>query len=120
STGRILGTYKDRYIHLNRIEVLVYENEEEKDLIEKICLDNYDKCHELRSTFKKNRFILIRCLKPGNKVPDIKFQAQTAEEKQEWIKAFSEGINKAKNKIFDEVSCYPGWLHTSWLLWGAS
>ncbi|KAG2471137.1 PKHO2 protein, partial [Polypterus senegalus] len=37
-------------------------------------------------------------------VPDIKFQAQTAEEKQEWIKAFSESINKAKNKIFDEVA----------------
>lgn len=36
-------------------------------------------------------------------VQDVKFQAQTPDEKEAWIKALNEGINKAKNKIFDEV-----------------
>lgn len=35
----------------------------------------------------------------------VKFQAQTAEEKEAWIKALSDGINRAKNKVFDEVHC---------------
>lgn len=33
----------------------------------------------------------------------MKFQAPTAEEKEAWIKALSDGINRAKNKVFDEV-----------------
>lgn len=37
----------------------------------------------------------------------MKFQAQTAEEKEAWIKAFTDGINRAKNKVFDEVICVP-------------
>ncbi|XP_051561659.1 proteoglycan 4-like isoform X2 [Myxocyprinus asiaticus] len=40
---------------------------------------------------------------PLNTVQDVKFQAQTPEEKEAWIKALSEGINKAKNKILDQV-----------------
>lgn len=38
-------------------------------------------------------------------VHGVKFQAQTAEEKEAWIKALSDGINRAKNKVFDEVYC---------------
>lgn len=34
----------------------------------------------------------------------MKFQAQTAEEKEAWIKALRGGINRAKNKVFDEVN----------------
>lgn len=34
----------------------------------------------------------------------MKFQAQTAAEKEAWIKALSDGINRAKNKVFDEVN----------------
>lgn len=34
----------------------------------------------------------------------MKFQAQTAKEKEAWIKALSDGINRAKNKVFDEVN----------------
>lgn len=34
----------------------------------------------------------------------MKFQAQTAEEKEAWIKALNEGISRAKNKVFDEVN----------------
>lgn len=36
-------------------------------------------------------------------VHDVRFQTQTAEEKEAWIKALSNGISRAKNKIFDEV-----------------
>ncbi len=35
--------------------------------------------------------------------PRCQLQAQTPEDKEAWIKALSEGINKAKNTIFDEV-----------------
>lgn len=34
----------------------------------------------------------------------MKFQTQTAEDKEDWIKALTDGINRAKNKIFDEVT----------------
>lgn len=34
----------------------------------------------------------------------MKLQAPTVEEKEAWIKALSDGINRAKNKIFDEVN----------------
>ncbi|MBW00120.1 Pleckstrin homology domain-containing family O member 2, partial [Eschrichtius robustus] len=36
-------------------------------------------------------------------VSDIKFQAPNGEEKESWIKALNEGINRGKNKAFDEV-----------------
>ncbi|MBN3308939.1 PKHO2 protein, partial [Amia calva] len=101
SSGKILGTYKDRYIHLDKTVILVYENEELQNVIEKVELENYDKCHELRSPFKKNRLVLIRA--PKSKVHDVKFQAQSPEEREAWIKALSDGINRAKNKVFDEI-----------------
>uniref|UniRef100_A0A674MXT5 Pleckstrin homology domain-containing family O member 2-like n=1 Tax=Takifugu rubripes TaxID=31033 RepID=A0A674MXT5_TAKRU len=34
---------------------------------------------------------------------NVRLQAQTAEEKEAWIRALSDGINRAKNKVFDEV-----------------
>lgn len=34
----------------------------------------------------------------------MKFQAQTAEEKESWITILNEGISRAKNKVFDEVN----------------
>lgn len=101
---RLLASYKDRYIHVEKTEIVVYENEDLQKCLERFNLENYDKCHELKSPFsKKHRLILIRSPKSGNKVHDVKFQAQTAEEKEAWIKAVSDGINRAKNKIFDEV-----------------
>ncbi|XP_016401313.1 pleckstrin homology domain-containing family O member 2 [Sinocyclocheilus rhinocerous] len=104
SSGKFLSSYKDRYIQLERTVIAVYENEELTTCLEKLDLGNYDICHELKSPFKKkHRLVLIRSPKCGNKVQDVKLQAQTPEEKEAWIKALSEGINKAKNKIFDEV-----------------
>ncbi|XP_054476065.1 pleckstrin homology domain-containing family O member 2 [Anoplopoma fimbria] len=103
--GRLLASYKDRYVHVEKTEMVVYENEDLKNCLERLDLENYDKCQELKSPFKrKHRLILIRSAKPGNKVHDVKFQAQTAEEKEAWIKALIDGINRAKNKIFDEVT----------------
>ncbi|XP_041075207.1 pleckstrin homology domain-containing family O member 2-like [Polyodon spathula] len=104
SYGKFLVTYKDRYIQLENTQLLVYENDEEKTCIETVDLESYDKCHELRSAFKKkNRLILIQAAKPVNKVHDIKFQAPNPEEKEAWIKALRDGINRAKNKVFDQV-----------------
>ncbi|KAM7015142.1 uncharacterized protein plekho2 [Tautogolabrus adspersus] len=102
--GRLLASYKDRFIHVEKTEIVVYENEELQNCLERLDLESYDKCHELKSPFKrKHRLILIRSPKSANKVHDVKFQAQTAEEKEAWIKALSDCINRAKNKIFDEV-----------------
>lgn len=102
--GRVLSSYKDRYISVDKTEMVVYENEDQKNCLERVDLENYDKCHEMKSGFKKkHRLVLIRSAKSANKVQDLKFQAQSAEEKDAWIKALSDAINRAKNKIFDEV-----------------
>ncbi|XP_067411683.1 pleckstrin homology domain-containing family O member 2 isoform X2 [Emydura macquarii macquarii] len=102
SSGGLLGLWKDRYILLCKTRLLVYDDEEEQKCIETVELENYDKCQDLRALLKrKNRFILIRS--SGKKVHDIKFQAQNLEEKESWMKALNEGINRSKNKILDEV-----------------
>lgn len=102
--GRVLSSYKDRYVTVDKTELLVYENEEQKNCLERVDLENYDKCHEMKSGFKKkHRLVVIRSPKSANKVHDLKLQAQSAEEKDAWIKALSDAINRAKNKIFDEV-----------------
>ncbi|XP_034536112.1 pleckstrin homology domain-containing family O member 2 [Notolabrus celidotus] len=107
--GRLLASYKDRFIHVEKTEIVVYENEDLQNCLERLDLENYDKCHELKSPFKrKHRLILIRSPKSANKLHDLKFQAQTAEEKEAWIKALGDGINRAKNKIFDEVKIDQG------------
>lgn len=43
-------------------------------------------------------------------VHDVKFQTQSAEEKEAWIKAFSDCISRAKNKVFDEVNIF--WMQS--------
>ncbi|XP_069078912.1 pleckstrin homology domain-containing family O member 2 isoform X2 [Pleurodeles waltl] len=102
SSGGLLGYWKDRYIQLCRAQLLIYENEDEQNCLETVDLENYDRCQDLHALLKKkNRFILIRS--PGKKVHDVKFQAKNLEEKESWIKAFNEGLNKGKNKVFDEV-----------------
>ncbi|KAM6257265.1 pleckstrin homology domain-containing family O member 2 [Porphyrio hochstetteri] len=102
SSGGILSLWKDRYIQLQKTQLVVYEDEDEQKCIETVELESYDKCQELRALLKKkNRFILIHS--PGKKVHDIKFQAATSEEKESWIKALNEGISRGKNKVFDEV-----------------
>ncbi|KAK2853416.1 hypothetical protein Q5P01_006077 [Channa striata] len=107
--GRLLASYKDRYIHVEKTEIVVYENEDRQNCLERLDLENYDKCHELKSPFtKKQRLILIKSPKAGNKVQDVKLQAQNAEEKEAWIKALTDGINRAKNKVFDEVKVDEG------------
>uniref|UniRef100_A0A8C5XCL6 Pleckstrin homology domain containing O2 n=1 Tax=Microcebus murinus TaxID=30608 RepID=A0A8C5XCL6_MICMU len=78
------------------------EEEDEQNCVETVELGSYEKCQDLRALLKrKHRFILLRS--PGNKVSDIKFQAPSGEEKDSWIKALNEGINRGKNKAFDEV-----------------
>ncbi|XP_034040791.1 flocculation protein FLO11 [Thalassophryne amazonica] len=104
ATGKLLASYKDRYVQVEKTEIVLYEDEELQNCSERLDLENYDRCIELKSTFKKkNRLVLIRASKPGNKAHDLKFQVQTPEEKDAWIKALSDGISRAKNKVFDEV-----------------
>ncbi|EAW77698.1 pleckstrin homology domain containing, family Q member 1, isoform CRA_b, partial [Homo sapiens] len=101
SSGGLLGFWKDRYLLLCQAQLLVYENEDDQKCVETVELGSYEKCQDLRALLKrKHRFILLRS--PGNKVSDIKFQAPTGEEKESWIKALNEGINRGKNKAFDE------------------
>lgn len=40
---------------------------------------------------------------------DVKFQTQNSEEKEAWINALSDGIGRAKNKVFDEVNFFGFW-----------
>ncbi|XP_011361636.1 pleckstrin homology domain-containing family O member 2 [Pteropus vampyrus] len=102
SSGGFLGLWKDRYLLLCQAQLLVYENEDEQKCVETVELGSYEKCQDLRALLKrKHRFILLRS--PGNKVSNIKFQAPSGEEKESWIKALNEGINRGKNKAFDEV-----------------
>uniref|UniRef100_A0A6I8PCI0 Pleckstrin homology domain containing O2 n=1 Tax=Ornithorhynchus anatinus TaxID=9258 RepID=A0A6I8PCI0_ORNAN len=103
SSGGLLGIWKDRYLLLCKAQLLVCENEDEQKCLETVELGSYERCQDLRALLKrKHRFILIRS--PGNKqVHDLKFQAATGEEKELWIKALNDGINKGKNKAFDEV-----------------
>ncbi|XP_053127770.1 pleckstrin homology domain-containing family O member 2 isoform X2 [Hemicordylus capensis] len=102
SSGGLLGLWKERYILLCKTQLLVYEDEDEQKCIETVELESYEKCQELRALLKRrNRFILIRS--PGYKVHDIKFQASNGEEKESWMKALNEGINRGKNRVFDEV-----------------
>ncbi|XP_076781932.1 pleckstrin homology domain-containing family O member 2 [Arvicanthis niloticus] len=102
SSGGLLGLWKDRYLLLCQAQLLVYESEDEQKCVETVELGSYEKCQDLRALLKrKHRFILLRS--PGNKVSDIKFQAPSGEEKESWIKALNEGINRGKNKAFDEV-----------------
>ncbi|ELW71296.1 Pleckstrin homology domain-containing family O member 2 [Tupaia chinensis] len=102
SSGGLLSLWKDRYLLLCQAQLLVYENEDEQKCVETVELGSYEKCQDLRALLKrKHRFILLRS--PGNKVSDIKFQAPSGEEKESWIKALNEGINRGKNKAFDEV-----------------
>ncbi|KAL4613266.1 pleckstrin homology domain-containing family O member 2 isoform X2 [Arapaima gigas] len=103
-SGKILGSYKPCYIRVEKSEIAVYENEDLQKCTERLKLENYDKCLELKSAFKKkNRLVLIRAPKCGNKIHDVKLQTQTHEEKEAWIKHLSDAINRAKNKIFDEI-----------------
>uniref|UniRef100_A0A2K6F497 Pleckstrin homology domain containing O2 n=1 Tax=Propithecus coquereli TaxID=379532 RepID=A0A2K6F497_PROCO len=102
SSGGLLSFWKDRYLLLCQAQLLVYENEDEQNCVETVELGSYERCQDLRALLKrKHRFILLRS--PGNKVSDIKFQAPSGEEKDSWIKALNEGINRGKNKAFDEV-----------------
>ncbi|KAM6426083.1 pleckstrin homology domain-containing family O member 2 isoform 2-T2 [Liasis olivaceus] len=102
SSGGLLSLWKERYIRLRKNQLFVYEDEEEQKCVESLELEQYERCQDLRALLKrKNRFILIHS--PGCKVQDIKFQASTTEEKELWMKALNDGINRGKNKIFDEV-----------------
>ncbi|XP_042200031.1 pleckstrin homology domain-containing family O member 2 isoform X1 [Callorhinchus milii] len=103
--GLLGGSWKDRYIRLQKAQILVYEHEEDKAYEEIIDLSNYEKCQDLRGFgFKKKnhlKFGLVR--RSGVKVPEPKFQFVSVEEKESWFSVLNEAISQASNKAFDEV-----------------
>ncbi|XP_056427738.1 pleckstrin homology domain-containing family O member 2 [Hyla sarda] len=102
----VWGLWKDRYIQILKTQIHVFDNEDEQRCLETLELANYERCQDQRSFLKrKKHFNLIPS--PGTKVQDVKFQARNAEERDVWIQALNDGINRGKNKVFDEVKVDP-------------
>ncbi|GCC18645.1 pleckstrin homology domain-containing family O member 1-like isoform X2 [Chiloscyllium punctatum] len=82
---------------------------DEKVVLDKFDLTDYEKCEELRkskSRSKKNhsKFMLLRSEQPGNTVPNLVFLAVSPEEKEAWINVLSSALSQAKNRVLDEVT----------------
>ncbi|KAM3927223.1 pleckstrin homology domain-containing family O member 2 [Leptodactylus fuscus] len=102
----LLGLWKDRYIQILKTQLHVFDNEEEQRCLETLELANYERCQDQKAFLKrKKHFNLIPS--PGTKVQEVKFQAKNPEERDVWIQALNDGINRGKNKVFDEVQVDP-------------
>ncbi|XP_044139113.1 pleckstrin homology domain-containing family O member 2 [Bufo gargarizans] len=102
----LLGLWKDRYIQILQTQLLVLDNEDEQKCLETLELASYERCQDQRTFLKrKKHFNLIPS--QGTKAQDVKFQAKNTEERDVWIQALNEGINRGKNKVFDEVKVDP-------------
>ncbi|XP_018422260.1 PREDICTED: pleckstrin homology domain-containing family O member 2 [Nanorana parkeri] len=98
----LLGLWKDRYIQILRTQLLICDHEDDQKCLETLELANYERCQDQKAFLKRKRhFTLIPS--PGTKVQDVKFQAKNAEERDAWIQALNDGINRGKNKVLDEV-----------------
>uniref|UniRef100_A0A8C5M5V6 Pleckstrin homology domain containing O2 n=1 Tax=Leptobrachium leishanense TaxID=445787 RepID=A0A8C5M5V6_9ANUR len=98
----LLGLWKERYILLLQTQLLLCESEDEKKCLETLELASYERCQDQKAFLKRKRhFTLVPS--PGTKVQDVKFLAKNAEERDIWIQALNDGINRGKNKILDEV-----------------
>ncbi|XP_072258747.1 pleckstrin homology domain-containing family O member 2 [Pyxicephalus adspersus] len=98
----LLGLWKDRYIQIQKTQLLVCDNEDDQKCLETLELANFERCQDQKAFLKrKKHFTLIPS--PGAKVQDVKFQAKNAEERDAWIHALNDGINRGKNKVLDEV-----------------
>ncbi|XP_066448983.1 pleckstrin homology domain-containing family O member 2 [Eleutherodactylus coqui] len=102
----LLGLWKDRYIQILQTQLHIFDNEDGQRCLETLELSNYERCQDQKAFLKrKKHFNLIPS--PGTKVQDVKFQAKNAEERDVWIQALNDGINRGKNKVFDEVRVDP-------------
>ncbi|XP_068131187.1 pleckstrin homology domain-containing family O member 2 isoform X2 [Hyperolius riggenbachi] len=97
----LLGLWKDRYIQIQKTQLLICDNEDKKCL-ETLELGSFEKCQDQKALLKRKRHFTLIPL-PGTKVQDVKFQARNIEERDAWIQALNEGINRGKNKVLDEV-----------------
>ncbi|CAI9596336.1 unnamed protein product, partial [Staurois parvus] len=99
----LLGLWKDRYIQILKTQLLVCDNEEDQKCLETLELASYERCQDQKGLLKRKRhFSLIPS--PGAKVQEAKFQAKSAEERDIWMQALNDGINRKKNKVLDEVT----------------
>ncbi|XP_073509494.1 pleckstrin homology domain-containing family O member 2 isoform X2 [Phyllobates terribilis] len=105
-TSGLLGLWKDRYIQILQNQLYVLDSEDGQRCLETLELANYERCQDQKAFLKrKKHFNLIPS--PGTKVQDVKFQAKNTEERDVWIQALNDGINRGKNKVFDEVKVDP-------------
>ncbi|XP_073424938.1 pleckstrin homology domain-containing family O member 2 isoform X2 [Dendrobates tinctorius] len=105
-TSGLLGLWKDRYIQILQTQLYVFDSEDGQRCLETLELANYERCQDQKAFLKrKKHFNLIPS--PGAKVQDVKFQAKNAEERDVWIQALNDGINRGKNKVFDQVKVDP-------------
>ncbi|XP_029700425.1 pleckstrin homology domain-containing family O member 1-A isoform X1 [Takifugu rubripes] len=103
--------WRNRFMILRGEHLYISEKEvkDDRKAQEVFHLADYERSEELRkakSRSKKNhsRFILLRCKRPGNSVPNLLFLAVSPEEKESWINALNVAVTRAKNRSFDEVT----------------
>nr|XP_061808821.1 pleckstrin homology domain-containing family O member 1-A-like [Nerophis lumbriciformis] len=103
--------WRSRYVVLRGQHLFISEKEvkDERKAGEVLDLADYERSEEVRkakSRSKKNhsRFMLIRCRRPGNTVPNLLFLAVSPEEKESWINALNVAIVKAKNRVLDQLT----------------
>ncbi|OCT89808.1 hypothetical protein XELAEV_18018421mg [Xenopus laevis] len=88
------------YVKTHSHILLCWQNDQKCETLE---LADYERCQDHKGFLKRKRhFNLIPS--PQTKGQDLKFQARNVEERDSWIQALNEGINRGKNKIFDEVN----------------
>lgn len=98
----MLGLWKDRYIQILKTQFLICDHEEDQKCLETFELASFERCQDQKSLLKRKRhFSLIP--PAGTKVQEVKFMARNAEERDAWIQALNDGINRGKNKVLDEV-----------------
>ncbi|XP_060676568.1 pleckstrin homology domain-containing family O member 1-like isoform X1 [Hemiscyllium ocellatum] len=103
--------WKNRFVILKTDQLYISEKEvkDEKVVLDKFDLTDYEKCEELRKSKSRSKkshskFTLLRNKQPGNTVPNLVFLAVSPEEKESWINALSSALSQAKNRILDEVT----------------
>ncbi|XP_078386042.1 uncharacterized protein LOC144668164 [Cetorhinus maximus] len=71
---------------------------------ETVELGKYQRCQEQRTLMKRSQFKLVLIRRSGTKVPELRFQINSAEDKDSWLSALNEAIGNANDKEFDQVT----------------
>uniref|UniRef100_A0A4W4G0R7 PH domain-containing protein n=2 Tax=Electrophorus electricus TaxID=8005 RepID=A0A4W4G0R7_ELEEL len=103
--------WRNRFVMLKGDHLYIFEKEMKNDgkTHEVFDLVEYERSEEVckaHSHSKKNhsKFALLCCQQPGFRTPNLVFLAVSPEEKESWINVLNTAINRAKNRILDEVT----------------